>query len=688
MGGDTGGAGLDGYQYKVNSGAWSETIGGGSVELNDIASTGVNVFYLRAIDNATNYDQSPVQTNFYFNDSAPTCPTNLQVDPKSNDDNAFSFSWDKPLVYDGSIDGYYYSINALPTLANTTYTTETTLAEGPYATQQGENTFYVVAKDEAGNYDLDSCSSIQNNPTTDSCAKVTFSAATAAPGAPTGVQIFDISNRDVEEYAATLKWLAPLSQGTGFAGYEIYRSTDGTSYSSVGTTSGTTYADTGLSSQLYHYYIKSKDNAGQYSAQSSTVQITPTGRYTTPPDILVEPSSDATAFSATIQWTTDREGSSFVYYAKTQAGVSQSTGVGQPERGVSHTVTLTGLDADTTYYYQTMWEDSDGNQGRSQTYSFTTKPRPRVYDVEVFNITLNSATITFKTTSSANINLLYGKTEGYGASIEEGSGSQTTNHTVTLTDLEDSSTYHFTIQGTDIDGNTIDIGADFTFKTLERPRIGGFRFENISDAPTTTLRAIWETNVATTTTLIYEGAGKVSSQTDPGYALTHEITISDLADQTTYRIIAQGVDQFGNEAVSDTNNFTTPIDTRPPKVTDVTIEASNIGAGKEDKAQVAVSWKTDEGATSYVEYAQGISGESYSSKTAEDPTLSSSHLVIVSGLDDSTPYHLRACSKDKGGNLTCSDDNTVIPGEVSKSILSILLNALNNAFGWLEVLVK
>jgi hypothetical protein len=89
---DTGGSNLAGYQYKINSGSWSGTITGSEIAINDQATQGVNVFYFRAVDNAGGYDHTPVQTNFYFNDTAPTCPTSLTVDPISSLENSFLFS--------------------------------------------------------------------------------------------------------------------------------------------------------------------------------------------------------------------------------------------------------------------------------------------------------------------------------------------------------------------------------------------------------------------------------------------------------------------------------------------------------------------------------------------------------------------------------------------------------------------
>ena len=179
---DSGGSGLAKYQYKINSEAnWHNVAGNANtanITLTDVATTGVNTFDLIAVDTANNVSPA-VRTNFYFNDSAPTAPRNLTVTPTSSSTNAFGFSWSAP---PGEIGGYYYSINALPTLSNANFTTETSLASGPYATQQDENTFYILAKDNAGNYDFASCSTISGNPAVDGCAKVTFSAVTVAPG--------------------------------------------------------------------------------------------------------------------------------------------------------------------------------------------------------------------------------------------------------------------------------------------------------------------------------------------------------------------------------------------------------------------------------------------------------------------------------------------------------------------------
>lgn len=690
---DTGGSEVYGYQYKTGAtdgvySDWSTTMTGGSVALGDIAyRTGTNIFYLRAVDNAGNTDASPVQANFYFNDTAPTAVNNLVVNPTSSSTNSFAFSWDEPTTGSGNIAGYYYSVNALPTGSNTSYTTERTLAAGPYATQQGVNTFYIVAKDEAGNYSFDSCSAISGNPDTDGCAKKEFTANTSAPGAPASLQIFDISNRDASQFAITLKWVAPSNTGTGFSGYEIYRSTNGSNFSSVGTTAGTTYADTDLNSSKYYYYVKSKDNAGQYSVASSTVDATPTGRYTNPPALTENPTSSPKAFSATITWETDREGSSFGYFAKSKDDLANAKGFGQPEKSKKHSVEVIGLDPETIYFYQVMWEDSDGNQGRSDVYSFKTGLRPKISDVKITNITLNSATVSWTSTTVATSTINFGKTSNYGGHISDRSGSQTTNHSINLTDLEDSTSYHFQITGTDTDNNLL-VSDDYTFNTLTRPQINNFRYETVKDAPTTTLKFTWETNVPTTSIVAYTIGSSTQTASQAEYKTVHEITVSDLQDKSTYILHAKGVDNFGNQVESDANTFTTPEDTRPPKLSHLKIEIKQSGFGETQKAQLVASWETDEPSTSQIEYAAGISGSDYNFKTKEDMALSTSHVVIASGLEPSKIYHLRAVSHDNSGNTGTSNDTTTITGKIQKSVIDIIINSLQKSLGWISKLIK
>ncbi|MDO8513749.1 MAG: DUF2341 domain-containing protein [bacterium] len=699
---DTGGAGLRGYQYKVNSGAWSSIISSGSIELTNAATTGINIFYLRAVDDANNgntpdlgnYDESPVQVNFFFNANAPSAPNTLDASPDSSATNLFTFTWDPPTTYSDSIERYYYSVNTYPIISsNWVAGNVETVGPDAFATQQGENIFYVIADDMAGAPDFTSCQSISGNPDVDGCAKVTFTANTSAPGAPTALQIFDISNRDTQEYAISLKWTAPTDKGAGFDGYTIYRSINGTSFTAIGSNNGSdagiSYADTGLESRLYYYYVKSKDNAGQLSAPTSPpLTITPTGRYTQPPNLTDGPSVDVKSFSATIAWETDRSSSSFIEYGTSASRLGEELGgdtVGLLNSVEKHSVTLRGLFPETTYYYQAVWVDSDGNQGRSGTMSFITSARPKISDVKISNITLSSATVSWQSTTISTSSIYFGKTTAYGGIVSDRSGSQTTRHSINLTDLTDSSTYHIQISGTDADGNVL-LSDDYKFDTLTRPRIldNHVTKESVRDAVSSSMKMTWSTNVPTTSIVRYSAAKVGSlSKADAEYKTDHEVIISELVDQTTYTFQVEGVDRYGNSVISAVDTFDTPEDTRAPKISSLTVEIRASGTGQGQKAQMVVSWETDEVATSQVKFGVGISSDSYGGWSQEDGTLTKNHVVIVSDLKPSQLYHLRALSADRAGNQAMSADTTAITGKMQNSILDLIMNSLERSLSFL-----
>ena len=133
--------------------------------------------------------------------------------------------------------------------------------------------------------------------------------------------------------------------------------------------------------------------------------------------------------------------------------------------------------------------------------------------------------------------------------------------------------------------------------------------------------------------------------------------------------------------------FKTPYDTRAPKITDVILESSLVGLGDKSKGHVIVNWKTDEPATSQVDYSQGISGTSYNNVTVEDKTLTTNHIVIISGLEPARPYHLRAVSADKAGNKTVSSDSMFVPQQGAGEIFEIIKKVLINIFGWANKLL-
>jgi len=92
---------------------------------------------------------------------------------------------------------------------------------------------------------------------------------------------------------------------------------------------------------------------------------------TTPPVITSIDHSPITLPPAvTITWTTDEPATSQVEYGTT-GNLGLSTGI-NTSLVTNHSITLTGLNTDTTYYYRVKSEDASGNLAISDVYSFNT----------------------------------------------------------------------------------------------------------------------------------------------------------------------------------------------------------------------------------------------------------------------------------------------------------------------------
>ena len=286
--------------------------------------------------------------------------------------------------------------------------------------------------------------------------------------------------------------------------------------------------------------------------------------------------------------------------------------------------------------------------------------------------------------SFATSKILYGPTNSYGTEISDNSGAGVTVHTINIEGLNHSSTYHFKINGTDTDGNSL-ISDDYSFETLTFPRVYGLTFEQQKNTASSTLLVSWESNVPTSSTImVYEGDSTTPRElSSASLAVKHSIIVSDLKDNTTYRMVAQGRDAYGNLAMSDANRVTTDYDTRPPVVSNIISESSTSGYGSNATSQVVISWDSDELSTSQVEYSEGVTGDSFSMSSPKDSSLTTSHVVIIRDLEPSSSYYFRVVSSDKSNNQTKSETGSVLTGLAQSSILDTVIQSLQNALGWM-----
>ena len=686
------GSGTAGLQYRINNSAWygdnhSGTGDNQDLLVNDGSYTtvdpidynnineGINLIYFRTWDNAGNVTPGFATATLKINTAgAPSEPQNVQASPSTNTANAFSFSWQKPTTFIGSENNlsYCYSINTLPNINTCTFTSGgiTSLGSGPYATQPGVNTFYVVARDESSNINYSSYSTVD------------FTANTTAPGIATNTDIVDVSIKSTSNWRLALTWDEPEDTGAGVSTYRIYRSINNTNFSFVGSSTSTTYIDANLSQQTYYYKVRACDSTNNCGADSSTVEMLPTGKFTTPALLTGEPTvSDITTKKAVITWVTDRESDSKVAIGTT-SGQYSSSEIGNSTQTNLHTIQLDNLSAGTTYYYIAKWTDEDGNTGTSQEFSFTTSPAPVIKEVQNTAVSLSGTTIVFTSKSASKVNLYFGASESFGGLKTINTSQAESQYSFNLDGLSDGTKYFYRLSAFDSEGGEY-LGNIFSFTTPPRPRITNLRFQPISGEPTSTQLVTWQTNVPSTSMVTYGKVGSSGIDIQISNPTTeHEIKINNLEDDSEYFILAQSRDIDGNLAVSDRQQFRTALDTRSPVIRDITIESSIRGTGAEARGQVVVSWKTDEPSMSQVAYAEGSKTTVFNSRTAEDTQLTTDHLVIVSDLPTSKVYSIQPLSKDKSGNVGQGEIQSAIIGRASESVLTIILNTLQKVFGF------
>ena len=685
-------SGLAGLQYKIGNTTWYGDSHSGTGDINDLLtndgsyttqntpdfaniSEGINTVYFRTWDQAGNVTSSYVTAALKINTSgAPSAPLGLTSNPTSNTTNSFGFSWFAPTTYIGDANNitYCYTINALPSDSACTFTSAAVLSlgAGPYATQPGINTVYVVAKDESGNINYSNY------------AQADFTANTPSPGIPLNVDIVDVSIKSTSNWRLALTWEVPTNTGAGIASYKVYRSLNNSTFSFVGSSSSTTYIDASLSQQTYYYRITACDNTNNCGANSSIVHELPTGKFTAAASLVAEPSiSNITTKKARVSWSTDRSSDSKVAIGSS-SGQYGSSEIGNSTQVSAHAIELDNLSAGTTYYFVTKWTDEDGNTGTSQEYTLTTSPAPSLKEISAASIGLSRATVQFTSKDAAKVAVYYGKSESFGGLKTINTSLSESGYSVSLENLEDGIKYFYKLVSYDNEGNSYD-GSIASFTTPPRPRIANLRFQPVDGEPTSTQQVTWDTNVPSSTLISYgkKNGGQSDIQTSE-LVTSHEIIIRNLVDDSEYTLTAQSRDKDGNLAVSDQQNFHTALDTRPPKISSISVEPAIRGVGAEARGQVVVSWKTDEPSTSQVAFGEGTGVTVFNNKTAEDTGLSTEHVAIVSDLPTSKAYSIQPISKDRSGNGGTGEVQSAIIGRASDSVLTIILNTLKKVFGF------
>lgn len=268
-----------------------------------------------------------------------------------------------------------------------------------------------------------------------------------------------------------------------------------------------------------------------------------------------------------------------------------------------------------------------------------------------------------------------------------------TTHEVNIFGLSPDTNYHFQLRSKPELGPTAR-SKDYTFRTsLEELSITSF-FSKIVDAEQATFKWVTnkDANSAVTFTpyldnvLAVDQSKTVKDDTD---SAIHEILIKEFVGGTQYFVELISQDKKGNVARENFERFSTIKDDNPPEISHIKTD-STIFVDRGNRIQTIVSWTTNKPATSKVYFQEGVHGGEtvLSESTSLNTNYVKEHVMVITKFKPGMVYSFRVESADSGGNLTLSKLHTFMTAKKSESIIQIIMNILENTFGWLKTMVK
>ena len=617
-----------------------------TVSLTSLTSNTLYYFQVRSQDSSGNTATDNNGGDYYtFTTTADgTNPVISDVDAPVIDRNSATITWDTD--EDATSQVEYSTSHDLSGSTNTTLVTDLRQEHSVILSSLTSSTTYyyrVKSKDAA------------NNLATSSIYDFTTAQAKADSTAPI---ISSVATSSITLSGATITWTTN-ENADSIVDYGLTTALGSMTGNIDDSTTSHSISLTGLSQNtLYYFQVRSSDssgnrrtdnNGGEYYTFTTTAD-------TTAPVISDVDTSVIDRNSVTITWTTDEAGTSQVEYATTSnlSGSTSTTLV--TDLTLQHSVVISSLTANTTYYYRVKSKDAVDNESVSNIYNFTTatskedSTEPVISGVSISGISLTGATITWTTSEAANSIVDYGISIALG--ILKGDMEElVTSHSVSLTNLSQNTLYYLQVRSQDEAGNTTtdnNGGEYYTFTTTAD-----------TTAPTVTLGTpvvdrssatiVWTTNEAGTSQVEYATSSDLSGSgsTDLISDLTtsHSVVISGLNANTKYYYRAKSKDAANNEGISSISNFTTAgakADSTAPIISSVV--TSNITG-----TSVRITWTTDESSNSIVDYGTTIS-LGLMAGNVDDATIA--HSVTIGGLTEGTTYYFQVRSQDTSGNST------------------------------------
>ena len=269
------------------------------------------------------------------------------------------------------------------------------------------------------------------------------------------------------------------------------------------------------------------------------------------PVISATSTAPITATSAQINWTTNELADGKVNYGTTSSYSASSTLNTTPT--LTHSASLSGLTASTTYHYQIVSADAAGNIATTSDATFTTSAAPLapvISSVAVTSIGTSTARVGWTTDIPSSSQVSYGTTTSYGTQSTLDT-TATTTHSVLLSGLSAGTLYHYQVSsGT---ATATSSSSDGTFTTSAAPLAPVISNNTVTAIGSTTATINWTTSPAGNSQVFYGTTTAYGSQSvlNPTATTTHSVTLTNLTSGVVYHYQVVSANAAGTTTSQD-----------------------------------------------------------------------------------------------------------------------------------------
>ncbi|MES2527358.1 MAG: fibronectin type III domain-containing protein [Bdellovibrionota bacterium] len=396
--------------------------------------------------------------------------------------------------------------------------------------------------------------------------------------------------------SVSLTWLAVA----GATSYKLYRGTATGSYTLLdGSVATNSYTDATAANGTTYFYVVTAFNGAIESPNSNEATIRPISTFTL---------SSATPVSSTgvdLVWTAATGAASYDVRYGTTTGTYTTTLTGQ-----TSPLSVTGLTANTTYYFQVQAKNAVGAGTTVSSTELSAKTATATPSGLVATATTGQIALSWTaTTGATNYNIYRSTTAGsYGAALV------TANAGTTYTDstVANGTTYYYVVRA----NNGIESANS---NEVSGQSIAAFSITSVTAPSTTSLVVTWPATSGAATYDVRYGTSTGSYSTTLTNR-TSPFTITGLTAATTYYVVVRANNAVGSGSSAQT-----------AEVSQITPLAAPSGlTATSSPSSVALAWTAVGGASSYRVYRSTSPG-SYGASIASPATNSYTDSTAANG---------------------------------------------------------